>query len=787
EPAARAAVRQLDLRAVGIPEPGAEWTDRYRGTPGWAELYFGGQRQTIARWPNEGWSRIAAVTGGQPFDVRGTVGDKVGRFTYQGERPARWVDEPELWLHGFWFWDWSDQRQRVEQIDPATRTISLVPPHHYYGYRKNQGWYAFNALCELDSPGEYYLDRQRWTLYFWPPAEPAGQELALSLLTVPFATLTDVSHVTLRDLTFELSRGEGIQIRGGTGNRIAGCNLRNLSKLAIRIDGGTDHGVQSCDLSGLGVGGISLSGGDRASLTPAGHFADNNYIHHFAQLVHTYQNGISLSGVGCRMAHNLLHNTVHEALTYRGNDHRVELNEVYDVCLEADDSGVIHQGRDWTWRGNVIRHNFFHDIPAGNAVSNMGVYLDDMECGVEVYGNVLYRIPRAILVGGGRDNAVRNNLIIDCPTALSIDNRAMNWASYHVGTTMKGLLDKVPYQQEPWRSRYPELLSIWSDEPAVPKGNVVRDNLAVRSGPFELSGEVTRYGEVRDNATTAEDPGFADPQRLDFTLTDLAAVRRLVPGFEPIPFGAIGLYRDEYRRELPLRRPTISPAGQSFVEELEVVLQSGRGRAAEAIYFTTDGSLPTTASDRYTRPLRLTEDTTVTALAVVGDETSTVSRAHFRAHHLGPRGGVPLTELAFTEPQAHAGVKVNRNYASSGPVSLGGQPYARSLMICPAAAPPGGRGQAVFALTNGLERATTLTARVGLDDVVKTNGSVVFIVEVLRDGAWEQVYQSRLLRGGQSEAIEVPIAGASAIKLVTTDGGDNIHSDHAVWAEPMLR
>ena len=99
----------------------------------------------------------------------------------------------------------------------------------------------------------------------------------------------------------------------------------------------------------------------------------------------------------------------------------------------------------------------------------MGVYLDDMECGVEVYGNVLYRIPRAILAGGGRDNLIRNNLIVDCPISIHIDNRAMNWAGYHVGTTMKGLLDKVPYRDEPWKRRYPTLVGIWEDSPPCPR------------------------------------------------------------------------------------------------------------------------------------------------------------------------------------------------------------------------------------------------------------------------------------------------------------------------------
>ncbi|MGE5532008.1 MAG: right-handed parallel beta-helix repeat-containing protein, partial [Bacteroidota bacterium] len=573
DPSARAAVRQVNLRECGVPEPGPEWETRFSGAPTATELFFNHDRMTLARWPNnKEWTRVVDLVGGAPHKIHSIPGDKVGKFTYQGERPARWANEPDVWLHGYWFWDWSDQRQKIESIDTARKTISLTPPYHSYGYRKNARYYAMNALCELDSPGEWYIDRASWTLLFWPPDTLGDHEVSLSLLADPLVKMTDVSNVTLRDLTLEVSRGEGVQIMGGADNLIAGCTLRNLPRLAVRVEGGLRHGVQSCDMYNLGAGGISLNGGDRRTLTPAGHYADNNHIHHFAQLVFAYQNAIRLAGVGNRMTHNLVHDTIHEALSYSGNDHLVEFNEVYNVCLEADDSGVIHQGRDWTWRGNIIRHNFFHDIVAGNAVSNMGVYLDDMESGVEVSGNVLYRIPRAILVGGGRDNKVTGNLIIDCPIPVSIDNRAMNWASYHVGTTMKGLLDKVPYTEEPWRSRYPRLPGIWEDEPGTPKGNGFTDNLMVRCGKPSFAAEVGKFGIIANNLEISDDPGFADAARLDFSLKANAPVYKQLPGFTPIPFEKMGVYLDDYRKALPVKTPVLNPGPGAYVDELTLTM-----------------------------------------------------------------------------------------------------------------------------------------------------------------------------------------------------------------------
>ncbi len=791
DPAVRDQVRQLSLREAGLPEPGPEWHDRFKERSGWPELFFAGRRMTLARWPNTGWARIVDVVGGAPHKIHNIPGDKLGRFTYDGDRPSRWVAEPDLWAHGYWFWDWSDGRQRVEAVDPAKRVISLAPPMHYYGYRQKARWYVYNALAELDSPGEWCIDRATWTLYFLPPEPLADHEAGFSQLSEPLFRLTDVSHVTIASLTGEISRGDGVQMTGGRANRVVGCTFRNLGQIGVRVNGGTDHGVQSCDLYHLGAGGINLSGGDRRTLQPAGHFADNNHIHHFAELAHTYQNAIRLDGVGCRMTHNLVHDTVHEALCYSGNDHLVEFNEVHSVCLEADDSGVIHQGRDWTWRGNIIRHNFFHHVLAGHAVSNMGVYLDDMECGTLVYGNVLYRIPRAILVGGGRDVTVQNNLVIDCPTALSIDNRAMNWAGYHVGTTMKSSLDRMPYQSEPWRSRYPKLVGIWSDEPAVPKGNTVRENLMVRSGAFALAPEVARFGTVTNNLHVTDDPGFVAPERLDFRLRDPAAVAARLPGFAPIPFEQIGLRLDTWRTALPAGTPVLNPEPQAFVEELAVRLSPGRGAADPVIHYTLDGRQPTLASPVYTAPLRLTETTTIRALAVPrggrAQDMSAVASGTFTVQHLGPQGGVYLDGLAAADVTVHGGLKLNSNYAGSGPASLGGRKFAHSLMLCPAASPEGGRGRATFELRGGLAKATVLRATIGIEDSTGQAGSATFAVDVERDGRWVTVYESPVLRGGQQQELRVDVKGGTRLRLRTTDGGDNIHSDHAVWADAKLQ
>ena len=126
-PEARGHVVQADLNALGV-------TDFGDPGGGGLELFFNGEPMTPARWPNEGFVRVTDLVGGDPVDVRGTKGDKIGKFMYDGDRPSRWTEESDPWVHGYWFWDWSDQRQRVESIDLENNVIAVEPPYHNYGY-----------------------------------------------------------------------------------------------------------------------------------------------------------------------------------------------------------------------------------------------------------------------------------------------------------------------------------------------------------------------------------------------------------------------------------------------------------------------------------------------------------------------------------------------------------------------------------------------------------------------------------------------------------------------------
>ncbi|MBM3892476.1 MAG: right-handed parallel beta-helix repeat-containing protein, partial [Verrucomicrobia bacterium] len=348
-------------------------------------------------------------------------------FTYYGDRPKNWSRADEAQVHIFPGPNGFDQCVGLKSVDAASRTLTLASEtdHELLAARR---YYVRNVPEELDAPGEWYLDRRTSTLYFYPPRPVASGKAFLSLLDQA-VSLSETAHVTLRGFTIECCRGSAIVISGGASNLVAGCSIRNTGLHGVEVTGGAGHGVVGCDIYDTARGGIVLGGGDRQQLTPAGHYADNNHIHHCGRVLKCFEPAIKLEGVGCRASHNLLHDLPHLALGLSGNDHVIEFNEIHHVCQETSDSGAFQTGRDWTFRGNVIRHNSFHDIYGyglvmvgrGGGVPQYaaphtahGVLLDDGASGFYVFGNLFYRISGSMVQSfSGRENVIRNNIFVE--------------------------------------------------------------------------------------------------------------------------------------------------------------------------------------------------------------------------------------------------------------------------------------------------------------------------------------------------------------------------------------
>jgi hypothetical protein len=240
----------------------------------------------------------------------------------------------------------------------------------------------------------------------------------------------------------------------------------------------------------------------------------------------------------------------------------------------------------------------------------------------------------------------------------------------------------------------------------------------------------------------------------------------------------------------------VSPASRNFVEALVVSLQATPvpGRVKTAVRYTLDGTEPTAQSPVYTQPLRLTQTTTLRAASFTTDGRATVRSdtvsATYKAMTL-VRGAVYLSDLPEQDLVAYLPCWVKDTNHLGAAITLGGQEYPKGLLLHPTDRPGGQPAGATvtYLLTGTLRQARRFRAVIGIDDAMEkyNKGSAGFVVEVLRDGQWQKLYESPVLKlGDKPLTVDVPVAGAEKLRLTTTDGGDGISCDHAEWAEARL-
>ena len=554
--AARRNVLEVDLPRSLVPDLGS-LNPLVGRRP---ELYHDGRYAEPARYPNEGWLEIEDVpqTGERMIHVgldRDTSavprGRHYGRFVYPGDRPSSWKKSDDIWVHGYWTWDWSDQFMRVAYIDKERREITPRAPHHGYGYTKGQRFYFLIVLEELDSPGEWYLDPRARTLYYWPFEKIEAGSVVFSVTSDSLLSIDSASHIRVESIEFRGGRGGGVSIRGGERVTVAGCVFRNFGRTAVSIDGGRLHTVSSCDVRDTGATGIAMTGGDRRTLEPGGHRAENNHIYRYAQRMRANRPAIQVGGVGNILSHNLVHHAPHMGFNIDGNEHVIEYNEIFAIAQETGDVGAMYMGRDWTERGTVFRYNFIHDLEGPGHVGAMGVYLDDAASGATIHRNVFFKAKRAILIGGGRDNLVTENVFAFCEPSIHIDARGIGWARNYIvrggAWEMYRKLREVAYDEEPYASRYPALVQILDGNPDVPAGNVVIRNVSEGGSWLNLDSRAPE-GLVRIEEN--------DVDNLEGVASFLELLARRKPGdsiparpewFPDIPIAEIGLIEDEYR------------------------------------------------------------------------------------------------------------------------------------------------------------------------------------------------------------------------------------------------
>lgn len=389
------------------------------------QLLFNGKRQPLARYPNadpadplySGWSFLKDVPQSK---MEGHLWKRVAYLDPKDIR--KWEKPDELEINIFAGYGWWNFIMPVASVDPAAGTLTLQKDCGY-DLHPNNRYFIQNALEELDAPGEWYIDRDTETLYFWPPAKEGEVRIPKLGSFVKMAAAT--KHITIRGLHFTGSTETAISLSGAENCTIAGCVITetggwNGSGISIH---GKNNLATGNDVSFTGSTGISIGGGDRVKLEAANNVADNNHVHHPGVLQKNGA-GIGLGGVGNKATHNHIHHTPRMAVQFSGNNLVIDYNHMHHTVLETQDGGAVYTGgRDWiSSRGTSLKYNFIHDtIGVGQGADGLkhphftwGIYMDDNAGGLDIVGNIVVRSARAAIhLHNGRDHIIENNIFID--------------------------------------------------------------------------------------------------------------------------------------------------------------------------------------------------------------------------------------------------------------------------------------------------------------------------------------------------------------------------------------
>ena len=458
-----------------------------------AQLFYNGSRMTLARYPNAGnpyllKKRTTVIPINKVVDpglekvelpVEGVQASQkayTGSFEYTEPRVEKWLNAKDVWLDGIFARDWAWSLNKVNKIDTVNKTISLLYKEKYDLQADGSFFFACNLLEEIDVPGEYYIDRATGKLYFYPPLDFNPKKSIIQLTDLPgdMIQLNGVSHVTFKQIAFQLGRGRAVNLEQCSDIAFFNCEFTNLGKGALAVKG-NNLVIDHCEIHGIGGTAISLNGGDPETLTKSNNVVQHCQIYDWAYYNRVYTPAIALAGVGNRVIKNNLFDAPHGAITISGNDHLIVGNEIHDILYEFKDFGAIYGflGANQLMRGQVIRGNYFHDIGLLDKHVH-AVYADEGTAGWLVDHNLFYKIgnpgSQVIAVFGNTSSymIVQNNIFLDCSETLEISFHFTTWGkkrySDYFTKQWKEKYSKEGSISSVYLAHYPELGDFMKEE-----------------------------------------------------------------------------------------------------------------------------------------------------------------------------------------------------------------------------------------------------------------------------------------------------------------------------------
>lgn len=208
-------------------------------------------------------------------------------------------------------------------------------------------YYYSNVVEEIDTVGEYYIDKENGVLYFYAPENYLDIKISVPNIG-KLISINDADNITLDGLVIENSTGTLVDVKADDVT-IQNCVIR-CGYYGIYSDGYRNKLLNN-EIYRIGSTAVDLRGGDMTNLLPSNSVLSNNSIHDFGDIRRVYAGAIYAEGVGFSISHNEIYHSPHTAMQNLAMEMIVEYNYFHDLCYEGGDAGAIYDG---TWRGMAM-------------------------------------------------------------------------------------------------------------------------------------------------------------------------------------------------------------------------------------------------------------------------------------------------------------------------------------------------------------------------------------------------------------------------------------------------
>lgn len=330
-----------------------------------------------------------------------------------------WLETQNAEVMVYHMWDESVVGVAANDVEKGLLTFSSQTGHPPGAFKVNK-FVVWNIREGMKAPGQWYHDRTRNRIVYWPLA---GQDMSKSEVIAPTTTTIlrlrgtaakPIRDVTLHGLSLSATtvplRAAGFAAAAYDG-AIALEDSENCVIDHVTVERVAGHGISSakscraarvanCEVATCGGGGIYV-GGTKVVIT-------NNHVHDIG-LCYPSAIGIFRGGQQCVISHNEVHGCPYSAISSGGQGTIFEDNLIYDCMKELHDGAAIYV---FGAKNCIIRRNFARDITDTGGYGASAYYLDEQSEGCLVEDNLSLCVNRPSHNHMARKNTIRHNVFI---------------------------------------------------------------------------------------------------------------------------------------------------------------------------------------------------------------------------------------------------------------------------------------------------------------------------------------------------------------------------------------